>query len=97
MNPFDDPAFRPKQSSLASPELRRQVETIIDRYATAAASAESSSDTTSGNPHLPEGGEPMDVLQINTAGEPSWLRKLTVSDSPPSNDQGEDGDVWIET
>lgn len=93
-NPFRDPAFRPTMAALPSPEFRRKVEMIIDRYVAASSAA---GETTSTGRSLPTGGEPMDILQINQSGDPEWLRKITVSESAPNDDEGNDGDIWIET
>ncbi len=70
---------------------------IIDQYLVSSSSTTAASeDTSAGNPHLPSDGEPMDILQIDPAGEPQWLRKVTVSDRTPQDTEGEEGDIWFE-
>ena len=80
--------------TVPSPDFRRKVETVIDRYVGA---TEAVAAPVSVNPQLPLGGQSRYILQLDSAAEPQWLRKLTFSDSAPNDDDGNDGDIWIET
>src|SRR5512137_1120040 len=90
MNPMRDPEFRPKMSSVSTPDFRRKVEAIIDRHVAAAtATAEASSGT-----HLPEPDRPGELLQLNELNVPEWMKRLTISSATPDDSDGEDGDIW---